>query len=121
MKNDLRAMKKTILLKNVMLAMRQTDAHGNAIPFSIQYRTWNKQNKMGGKLKVYENAVLCFRLEKNKTLNWEKALKVQTKQIAKKNPNHYQHYTKNIELANGEIKKINILLITEFNGMEVVY
>lgn len=101
--------------------MRQCDAEGNPLPFSIKVRSWNKQNKMGGKLKVYDHAILCFRLEKQKTVDWEKTLRYYTEDTLKKNPNHYKNYTRNIELSSGEIRKINILLIVEFNGMEVEY
>ncbi|TSE02379.1 hypothetical protein FOF46_30745 [Aquimarina algiphila] len=101
--------------------MRQLDKEGNPIPFSMEVRTWNNQNKMGGKLKVYENAVLCMPKEKEKVRDWAKVLSVKTQEVKRKNPNHFKNYTRNIELSTGEVKKINILLITKFNGLEVVY
>ena len=38
----------------------------------------------------------------------------------KKNPSHFDHATRNILLPNGEIKKIHIRLIIEFNGKQVM-
>lgn len=113
-------MEKQMILKNVLQQMRAVDSKGNPIPFNVEVRTWNKQNKMGGKLKIYNQAILCFHQEK-KVKDWEKYLQVKHEEKARKNPNHFEHYTRNIELPTGEVKKINILLITKFNGIEVVY
>ena len=39
----------------------------------------------------------------------------------RKNPNHHENKTRNIELQSGQIKKLNFRLITKFNGLEVIY
>ncbi len=114
-------MKNIILLSKVLETMRQLDEEGNPMPFSMEVRTWNNQNKMGGKLKIYDHAFLCMAKEKTKVRDWVKVLSVKTKEVKRKRPNHYKNYTRNIELSTGEVKKINILLITKFNGLEVVY
>lgn len=98
--------------------MRQKDAEENPIPFSIEWRTFNKQNKMGGKLKVENNAILCMK-NTSKT-NIVKSLQKEPIEKARKNPNHWSNKTRNIELSNGEVKTISILLITKFNGKTVV-
>jgi hypothetical protein len=36
-----------------------------------------------------------------------------------KNPNHYQNSTRNLRLPNGEIRKVHIRLITQFNNLIV--
>ncbi|MCQ4039738.1 hypothetical protein [Riemerella anatipestifer] len=38
-----------------------------------------------------------------------------------KKPNHFANRTRNIKLPDGQIKKINILFIQEYNGKKVVY
>lgn len=114
-------MEKVILLKNVLEQMRQVDKNGDAIPFSLEWRTWNNQNKMGGKWMQTDAAILCFKLEKNKVENWEKLLQKKAQIKKRKKPNHHDNYTINIELHDHSIIKVNVLLITKFNDIEVVY
>ena len=66
-------------------------------------------------------AVLCFKLEKDKVTNWEQVLKYKQPEKIRKKPNHHKNYTINIERADGRIVKVNVQLITKFNGIEVVY
>ncbi|WP_281991392.1 hypothetical protein [Aquimarina aggregata] len=114
-------MEKVLLLKNVLEQMRQVDQKGEAVPFSLEWRTWNNQNKMGGRLLKADNAILCFRLENNKVKNWEKVLSQKQQPRKRKKPNHHDNYTRNIELHDHSIVKVNVLTITKFNGIEVVY
>jgi hypothetical protein len=99
--------------------MRQTDTNENPIPFDIEWRTWNKQNKMGGKLKSERNAVLCMANKKER--NIVDILRSENKERIRKNPNHFQNRTRNIELQDGKVRSVSILLITKFNGRPVVY
>lgn len=39
---------------------------------------------------------------------------------AKKNPNHGEHFTRNFQLANNQIRKAHAQLIFEINGEQVV-
>ena len=99
-------------LSEVLKEMKQLDDKKNPIPFTITIRTFNNQNKNGGKLITYENAVLMqppkipgkVRLSQNRTF---------------KNPNHFANRTRNIKTNLG-IKKINILFIIQFNGFKVI-
>ncbi|MFK8302703.1 hypothetical protein ACI75Y_07300 [Capnocytophaga stomatis] len=96
-----------IFLKEVLSQMRKLDEAKNPIPFSLGVRTFNKQNGYGGKLVVYPNAVLMQQPKNKKDFE--------------RDPHHWENRTRNIKLQNGEIKKINILFITHFNGKEVIY
>ena len=87
--------------------MRKLDESKKPMPFSITVRTYNKQNRFGGKLCTYHGATL-MQQPRNKR-NFEK------------NPNHWENKTRNIKLHNGTIKKICILFIIVFNGKEVIY
>ncbi|CAL2105488.1 conserved hypothetical protein [Tenacibaculum sp. 190524A02b] len=98
--------------------MRQKDEHQNPIPFDIEWRTFNGQNKMGGKLIVAHGAILCMKSTKKKDII--KTLKTAPIDKERKNPNHWKHKTRNIELANGEVKKVHFILIIKFNGLTVV-
>lgn len=105
-------MQKAIFLSQVLMEMKKLDANKNPIPFSISVRTYNNQNKSGGKLITFENAVLMqapktpgkIRLSQNRDF---------------KNPNHFDNRTRNLKTGEG-IKKINILFIIKFNGCDVV-
>ena len=105
-------MQNQIFLKEVLKEMKKLDSKKNPIPFSISFRTYNQQNKSGGRLVSYDNATLmqappepgAMRLSQN---------------IDFKNPNHWENHTRNIK-TNFGIKKINIFFITKFNGLEVV-
>ena len=46
---------------------------------------------------------------------------VQSPTGVKRNPRHYENRTRNLELQNGETKKIHIRLITSINGKKTHY
>lgn len=101
-----------MFLSEVLTEMKKMDGK-IPIPFSLVARTYNKQNKMGGKMKPYYDATL-MRAPKMKG---EIRL---SQNIDFKNPNHFKNRTRNISTEDGE-RKINILFIIEFNGYKVVY
>lgn len=113
-------MVKHIFLREVLLAIKKVDEKGNAIPFDIEFRTYNHNNKMGGVLKSYTGAKLLIG-KKLKGEKFELTTNVFREQRVRKNPNHWQNKTRNIELESGHIRKINILYITKFNDEQVIY
>lgn len=112
-------MENTIFLKDVLDQMKLRDANGFAVAFDIVVREFSIQNKTGGKLKTYNDARLLIQKPKSKQRSFkEDPLSFQKE---RKNPNHFSNHTRNLELANGEKKKINIRFIILFNGKKVVY
>jgi hypothetical protein len=113
-------MVKRIFLRQVLEEIKKVDANGLAVPFDIEFRTFNSQNKGGGGLKVYEGARLLIgkKLE-GKEFNPKSFFYRNERE--RKNPNHWQNRTRNIETPSGQIRKLNILYITKFNGNEVIY
>lgn len=109
-----------IFLRQVLEEIKKTDSNGNAIPFDIEFRTFNRNNKMGGVLKKYQGAKLLIG-KKLKGKPFIDAAHFYRQERARKNPNHWENKTRNIELPGGQIKKINILFITKFNNLEVIY
>jgi hypothetical protein len=104
--------KNQMFLSAVLTEMKNLDVQKNPVPFSISFRTYNRQNKSGGRLISYENATL---MQPPKTTG-----KIRLSQnIDFKNPNHWENHTRNLKTNEG-IKKINIFFITKFNGCEVV-
>lgn len=114
-------MEKPLFLQDVLKAMDMKDENGYAVPFDIAVREFSAQNKTGGKYRVYNDARLL--IAKPKTAPGEKdpALLLLRPEKARKNPNHFVNSSRNIELPNGEIKKINIRFIIKFNNQNVVY
>jgi len=114
-------MDKTIFLKDVLQQMELKDPDGFAVPFDIEVREFSAQNKTGGKYKVYNGARLLVSKPKKNRIPGIPEAGVIYRDKSRKNPNHHDNQTRNIELANGEIKTINIRFIIKFNGKSVNY
>jgi hypothetical protein len=111
----------TKFLSDVVVQMRSLDSDGKAIPFSIAVRTFQSFSKTGGALNKYPAAKLVMQ-EKFKNKDSIRSLRTAPrKKVDRKNPHHFQNKTRNIKLPNGQIKKIHINNIIEFNGVKVVY
>lgn len=113
-------MVKTIFLRQVLQEMKKTNSLGEAVPFDIEFRTYNKNNKMGGVTKKYIGAKLLIS-QKLKGKPFIDSDHFYRPVRVRKNPNHFQNRTRNIEIPSGHIKKLNILYITKFNGLQVIY
>ncbi len=108
----IRTMQNTMFLREVLKEMKRLDENKNPVPFTITVRTYNQQNKVGGRLVTWDNSIL---MQPPKTPG-----KVRLSQkIDFKNPNHFKNRTRNLMTNQGK-KKINILFITRFNGYEVI-
>ena len=105
-------MQNQIFLKEVLKEMKKLDSKKNPIPFSISFRTYNQQNKSGGRLVSYDNATLMQAPPEPGAVRL-------TQNVDFKNPNHWENHTRNIN-TNFGIKKIHIFFITKFNGLDVV-
>jgi len=110
-------MEKTIFLSEVLKIIHLKDEEGNPVKFDVEIREFSRQNKTGGKYRVYNDACLLTA----KSVKGKSGLQKIIEDRTKKNPRHWENRTRNIELANGEIKKISTLFIIRFNGMEVLY
>lgn len=86
--------------------------------FDIEIRTFNKFNKSGGSYRIYKNAKKVKSDDKKSS---NVSLDFYRKARERKNPNHWENATRNIELPNGQIKKIKIRYIIKLNGIEVIY
>jgi hypothetical protein len=101
-----------ITLTDALKIFNLRDANMMFVPFDIEYRTFNEQTKQGGKLKQYFGV---------KYLPQAKETEEETFVPGTKTPNHYKNRTRNIELPNGEIKKIRIDFIVSINNTKVIY
>lgn len=109
----------TISLREALKLIELKDKDGGQFPFSVSFRTLNKQSRTGGKLVSYENAKL-FRASKSASRQL-RAEDMQAPQKARKKPNHFLNRTRNIEQQNGQISKIHIRLIDSINGKKIVF
>lgn len=101
-----------MFLTEVITEIKKLDFNKNPVPFSLTFRTYNKQNKKGGKLVSVQNATL-MQPPKDKG-----AVRL-SQNIDFKNPNHFENRTRNIKVSD-KIIKVNTLFIIEFNGHKVV-
>ena len=112
---------KTIFLKEVLKQMRTPNADGKAVPFALAVRTFQANSKTGGKMNRYPHAKLVMQ-EKHTANNSIKNLRYAPRKVVeRKNPHHFKNETRNIKLPNGQVKKIYIKNIIEFNGAKVNY
>jgi hypothetical protein len=106
-----------IALNEVLNQMEQVNRRGFAMPFHIEVVSYNKETGEAGNVKVYENAVLCT---SGARISIKKKVSA-TPQKKKISQNHFINSTRNVELPSGEVKKIHIWLIRQFNGEKVVW
>lgn len=112
-------MKNTIFLTEALKIMHSKNSDGTPVHFDVEIREFSRQNKTGGKYKIYNDAKL---LSQNKSSKKGIIKKYNyTNEKDKRKQNHWENRTRNLELANGEIKRINILFIIKFNGKNVIY
>jgi hypothetical protein len=112
---------KTISLQQTLQILELKDKEGFAFPFDISVFALNQQSKTGGNLNVYNKAKLLIGKPKEKVSLSSLTIAASALLVANKNPNHRMNSTRNIELENGLIKKINIRLIDTINGKKVEY
>lgn len=110
---------KIMPLKDVLRSMQ------SGRPFSIKVCSYDEKRGSGGKQLHFEGATLIdqSRIKTKERVNeikksGEYVAPVETAIL--KNPNHRANGTRNIMLRNGEVRKIHIRLIEEFNGYKVV-
>lgn len=112
-------MENQISIAEISEYMSATDPAGNPLKFDLVVRGFSRQNKTGGKLSFYNG------VQKPKPKGGKNSKSLFSKLLgsekARKNPNHFENRTRNIELENGEIRKINLLFIIKFNGKNVIY
>jgi len=100
--------------------MENLDDSGNLVPFTLEVRTFNSNNKSGGRYRIYKVAKL-LKAQKLKGKVFNPNSHEFRQYRVRKNPNHWENRTRNIELQNQMVRKVKILYIIKFNGLEVIY
>lgn len=93
-------------MADMLKVMNQRDGRGEFIPFGpITWVTCSLQTNEGGEKITLEKAVLVGNSKSNSK---------------KRNPNHFENYTRNIRAFDGDrIMKVHIPLVTRFNNDKV--
>lgn len=109
-----------IFLKDALKIMQLKDKEGKPFPFDLTYRTLNSQTKQGGKLKIYTG--VKYLPEANPNALQSKSVEAIFAEVKSlRNPLHFENRTRNIELQNGDIKKVRIDFIISINNRKVIY
>lgn len=109
-----------IYLKDALKIMQLKDREGKQFPFDVTYRTFNSQTRQGGKIKKYVGAK--YLPEANPNAPTSKAIQaIFSVEKSEKKPSHFENRTRNIELQNGNIKKLRIDFIISINNRKVIY
>lgn len=99
-------------------------------PFSLRYVAFDQRRKRGGEEKYISEAVLVQPETEEKEMKQRKGRPLTLEEVARltapgsRNPNHAYWFTRNIRiLEHGHptslIRKVHIILITQFNGQPV--
>ena len=101
----------TITLKEMITVM------DTGMPFSIGFRTCNKQKDTGGEWIAIDKA----RKYDAPTRGQQATLFHTSTTNQQRNPRHYENSTRNIcAMASGEIIKVHLRLIRRFNNKQVL-
>jgi len=111
----------TISLKNTLQIIEAKDTEGYPIPFSISFRTLQRNSKTGGRLVSCFGATALTSLPKQRKTTKVIMDDLLRPERPEKNPNHFLNRTRNIQKANGEIAKLHIRLIDSINNKKMVY
>ena len=107
-----------IRLSDVLHQMEQLDAENNPVAFDVKFVTHDKKRDIGGEIISVDGARKCVGKRNGKVV-FDVRAKKDDKPV--KDPHHFLNATRNIVLKNGQIRKLHIRLIIEFNGKKVCY
>ena len=112
-----------IRLGDALDQMDQTDQDGKPIPFQIKFVTANRKLLEGGDIVELPVARKCIGKRQGKVIfdkRDKKAVSSHNDSISR-DPRHWKNSTRNLLLPNGQIRKVHIRLIIEFNNLKVCY
>lgn len=111
----------SIPLTDVLDRMNEALHNGMPKPFSIICIKHDRQvADKSGEPRYYTNATVITKIGKHNT-DKPKAIAQDPMTTTKdaKAQNHWDNFTRNIRISNGQVRKIHVRLITHFNGQKV--
>lgn len=110
---------KVIRTDETISLKQMVDHMDSGQPFSIAFRTCNKQKGTGGEYVFYGECVKHGHQTKEERKQRKES--GEPKQVIFKNPNHYENSTRNImRVSSGELVKVHLRLIRRFNNKIVL-
>ena len=110
-----------IRLWDVLDEMDRIDAEGKPLKFQMKFITANRDLGSGGDIIEIKDGCKCVGKKKDVDPIFQKDKLVLAEKKETRNPLHWIHSTRNILLPNGQIRKVHIRLIIEFNHRKVCY
>ena len=111
-----------IRLGQALEVMDQVDENGKAVPFQIKFVTANRGLLTGGEIVELKHAWKCVGKRNGKPVfDQRKKSSLGSNDQIPKDPRHWVNSTRNLLLPNGQIRKVHIRLIIEFNDKKVCY
>lgn len=103
-----------ILLKEVLNEIDRTDEQGHPVSFNMKFVTADRKRRTGGEIIEANNVHKCITIRNNKVV-------YDSRPHVSRNPHHFTNATRNIIFPNGQIRKVHIRLIIEFNNQRVLW
>ena len=110
----------TITLKEALQIFSRRDKLGQLVPFDISFRTFSKTTKTGGTLKELGNVKYLPPANPDAD-TFDTLFNILDPVKAAKDPKHFENRTRNLELPDGQVRKVNIDFIITVNEFKVVY
>ncbi len=110
-----------IRLWDVLEIMDSFDGIERPVRFQIKFVTANRLQGTGGEIIELKDACKCSGKTKQGEPIFAAKKNLPTNDLVSKDPRHWTHSTRNILLPNGQIRKVHIRLIIEFNNKKVCY
>lgn len=101
----------------------ETPVDGMPLRFDLRCISYDDKRGIGGEELEFKNVTLTDVKLAPKVGNVPDEFKRQQPAMISlnRNPQHRENKTKNLRLANGQIRKIHIRFITHFNGQKILY
>jgi hypothetical protein len=110
-----------IRLADVLQQMERLDEKGMPCMFDMKFVTANRQQCTGGEIIEIKGGRKCVGKRGDKVI-FDTRPSTQGEPTGKsRDPRHWVNSTRNILLPNGQIRKVHIRLIIEFNACKVCF
>lgn len=110
-----------IRLWDVFQLMDGLDTDDKPARFQLKYVTADRDKSTGGDIIELIEARKCAGKTRSGEPKFIRQKSAVQNEKTQKNPNHWIHSTRNMLLPNGQIRKVHVRLIIEFNHMKVCY
>ena len=110
-----------IRLWDVLEIMDSFDGTEKPVKFQMKFVTANRLQGTGGEIIELKDAQKCSGKTKQGKPIFAAKKNLPANDLVSKDPRHWTHSTRNILLSNGQIRKVHIRLIIEFNNKKVCY